>query len=389
MKRRIVKAVSVLALLGSLYFGINYAVEFLSKNSARITSIAKGIDDKYNVTKSLQEIIESAESFEEETVLQFKESEIGQGVIKTTNSIEEKITSLLGKNKTESPKTYPDKKIILKKMNPVFLHGKCLDDYFREFDEMIPEQQEYLAKTLNSMSVWDIVLLSRYAPIDGILRSLSSFYSTDYKWHLQCLFSESVLDPTAVGPTNDKGLGQVTPESEKWARGLYKKGYKFPGQEITNNIFDPYTNLVLSSIIYRKSAEEKVLDLDALYSLYTNGFKGVERNKDGFYAINEFGLGDVERAKRFDYLTDKLIIFSWLSMERSDLGEYIEDEDIRKLIETNNSSYDFKIAYSGMINLLNSESNKEKYSEENADIFRTETLRILTWLKELYNSAEN
>ncbi len=374
MGRRILKAAGILTLLGGLYFGTNYMRDIFSNNSFNLNSITKSIDNKYKIRENFQKVIEAA------------------------SSLEKKIIFKLKGDKAENPKAYSNEKDLKPEMKPVkffepemkpvFLHGKSLDDYFKEFDELIPEQQEYLAKSLNNLSVWDFILLSRYVPIDGILKELSSFYSTDYKWHLQSLFSESILNPMTIGPTDDKGLGQITHSSEKWARELYnRKGYKFPGPEINHNLFDPYTNLVLSSIIFRKATEKKVSDFDAAYSLYTNGNKGVIRDKNGFYVINLLGLEDVNRAKKFDYITDRLILFSWISMKRPDLGKHIKDNHLRKVIETNNSEYDAKIAYEGMIDFLNSISDNKKYSEENLEIFRIETINISTWLKNLYNST--
>jgi len=273
-------------------------------------------------------------------------------------------------------------------MSPVYLAGKTLDERFKEVNGLSSDQQINLAKNLNNLSVWETVLLSRYAPIDGILRKVSSFYSTDYKKYLEAILSGSILDPTAVGLTGDKGFGQITPSSEKWARDLYNDktlGYKFPGAGITSNTLDPYTNLVLSSILFRKAAEEKVADTDAIYSLYSQGFRGVSPNKDGLYATNNLGTDVVNRAKTFDAIADKLMAFSWVSMNRPDLSKYIEDKDLRKVAENNNDTYDGKVAYEGMIGFLNSIStNKDKYSEENGKMFKDETANISNWLKNLY-----
>jgi len=272
-------------------------------------------------------------------------------------------------------------------MGSVFLTGKSLDDRFKEFNDLSGEQQDYLVKGLNNLSPWENVLLARYAPIDGILKRLSSFYSTDYKEFLQTILAQSILDPTAVGLTGDKGLGGLSQSSEKWARDLYndkKLGYKFPGAEITNNTFDPSTNLILSSILLRKAAEEKVSDLDALCSLYGNGFKGVKLNENGLYATNDFGLNVVNRAKTFDSTADKLMAFSWISMNHPELSKNIEDTNLKRLVEVNKGTYDGKVAYEDMINFLNSISTNKKYSEENRKMFRDETINISNWLKNLY-----
>jgi hypothetical protein len=272
-------------------------------------------------------------------------------------------------------------------MGQVFLQGKSLDDYFNEFNSLSPEQQEYSVKSLNNLSAWDTILLSRYIPIDGILGKLSSFYSTDYKEHLQSLFAASVLDPIAVGPTGDKGLGQLSQSSEKWARELYnnkKLGYKFSGQEITKDSSDPYTNLVLSSILFRKAAEEKILDLDSLAALYSKGFKGVSQDKDGLYATNEFGLSIVNRLKTFDSIADKMILFSWVSMNRPELIKYIDNPNLKMVMWANKDSYDAKPAYEDMISFLNSTSTDKKYSDENRKMFKNETINISKWIKNLY-----
>jgi len=416
MRKGALKIAGIFVLLAGLYAGTSYFVNYCISNRINIVSEINNTSSeiKHRIKKEIKKTGIAADLIKKEIAVQLEEDylhqkEINQLLIENfsnnpdtgivyrikdgfqkiiliANSLEDRIKLQLGEK--GNSKTELSKNVFVPKMNPLFLHGKSLDDYFREFDGMIPEQQEYFAKSLNSLSVWDIVLLSRYTPIDGILRSLSSFYSTDYKWHLQGLLSESTLDPMKIGPTEDRGCGQLTPESEKWARELYSKsGYKFPGQEIGKNIFDPYTNLVLSSIIFRKDAEERILSWADAYSLYSNGFKGVERNKEGIYVTNAFGLEDVERAKRFDYLTDRLIIFSWLGMERNDLGKYIEDESIRKVIGANNSKYDARIAYEGMIDFLNSEISRRKYSEKDMEVFKGEIINISNWLKELYNSS--
>lgn len=271
-----------------------------------------------------------------------------------------------------------------------YLAGKTLDSYFKEFDAMGPSQQEAMAKSINEMSAWDIVLLSRYIPLDGMLKGLSSHYSTDYKWYLQSLLSESGLDPTVIGGGIDKGLGQISPSSEKWARELYNdksQNYRFPGPEIKSNILDPYTNLVLSSIIFRKDAEEKVSDLESLYALYTRGFDGVSLNDKGYYETNSAGKKSVERAKTFDSVADKMIIFSWISMDKPQLGRYIEDVNLQRAVRMNNSKYDEESAYRGMIGMLNSEaSNREKYSDDTQKIFRDESTKMANWVNKLYGN---
>jgi hypothetical protein len=378
MKKRkigkgVLKATWVLALLGGLYFGANYAMDLISNNSISLNSITRSIDDKYKVRENIQKVIENAKLAEKRMISQFKESEIGQKIIVAENSLEKKISELRGYGDDPPP------------MSPLFLHGKSLDDHFRELDELNPQQQEYLAKSLNHLSAWELVLLSRYVPVDGILRELSSFYSIDYKWHVQSLLSESILDPMKIGPTDDRGLGQITPSSEKWARDLYNMfGYKFPGPKITNSILDPYTNLVLSAIIFRKDSEEKVLDFEALYSLYSNGFKGVKKNKEGFYVTNDFGIEDVNRAEKFSPIADKLITFSWMSMEKPELAKYIEDKNLRKVVEANNSAYDAGVAYEDMIDFLKSMSANKKYSKKDIEVFKSEITSASTWLKDLY-----
>jgi hypothetical protein len=296
------------------------------------------------------------------------------------------------KPKAEVSVPVTEKAIPIIPMSPVYLAGKTLNERFKEVNGLSSEQQVNLAKNLNNLSVWETVLLSRYAPIDGILRKLSSFYSTDYKKYLQAILSGSILDPMAVGLTGDKGFGQITPSSEKWARDLYSDktlGYKFPGAEITNNTLDPYTNLVLSSILFRKAAEEKIADLDAVYALYNQGFRGVSPDKDGLYATNNLASDVVNRAKTFDSIADDLMVFSWVSMNRPDLSKYIEDKDLRKVAENNNDTYDGKVAYEGMIGFLNSIStNKDKYSNENRKMFKDETANVSSWLKNLYGNGK-
>jgi hypothetical protein len=298
-----------------------------------------------------------------------------------------------------SPKDIPTKEIKPKTeliapapVNPtmgmIYLEGKSLNDYFKDFNDLSPEQQETSVKALNNLSAWETVLLSRYVPIDGTLGKLSSFYSTDYKGYLESILSASVLDPTALGGTAEKGLGQLSSTSEKWARGLYnnkKLAYKFPGQEITGDLSDPYTNLVLSSILFRKAAEEKVKDLDALTSLYSNGFKGVTA-EDGLYTANETGLNAVNRAKTFESIADKMMIFSWVSMNRPDLIRYIDNPDLKSIMEANKDSYDAnKPAYEGMIGFLKSTSTNKKYSAETKKIFENEATNIPKWIKNLHN----
>jgi len=271
-------------------------------------------------------------------------------------------------------------------MNPVYLTGKTLDDRFKEYNKLGSEQQANLAKGLNNLSLWDTILLSRYIPVDGTLKNLSSFYSTDYKEYLQSVLSASILDPMTIGGEG-KGLGQLTPQSEKWARELYNDktlGYKFPGQEITNNTLDPYTNLVLSSILFRKAAEEKVLDLDALYSVYSQGFRAVSPNKDGIYATNNLGTDALKRKKTFEPIADKMIAFSWVS-SKPELSKYLEDDNLKKIALANNDKYDGKPAYEDMIKFLDSiSSNKDKYTDENRKMFKDETANISNWLKNLY-----
>ncbi len=269
-------------------------------------------------------------------------------------------------------------------MSPAYLKGKSLNDHFREFDKLNPGQQEDLAKSMNNLSAWDLVLLSRYVPVDGMMGKLSSFYLTDYKGFLQTALAESGLDMATLSMSNSKGIGQLSKEGEEWARTLYGKGYKFPGQAISNDSFDPYTNLVLSSILFRKGSEEKVSDLDAVCALYNNGFKGVSLNKEGtLYEANEFGAEFVNRVKAFDVISNEMIAFSWLS-NRKDLLKNIEDVNLRKVAEMNTNIYDGKIAYEGMINFLNYMASNKKYSDETKAMFKHEADNITNRVRNIY-----
>jgi hypothetical protein len=268
-------------------------------------------------------------------------------------------------------------------MGQMYLTGRTMDD---KFSGLSTEKQNALVKSLNNLAPWENVLLARYVPIDGLLKELSSFYSNDYKEFLQTILAQSTLDPTAVGPTGSKGFGQLAASSEKWARDLYhnrRLAYKFPGQAITNNSSDIYTNLVLSSILFRKAAEEKVLDLDALCSLYGNGFNGVTL-KDGTYRANETGTNMVSRVKSFDSIADKLMAFSWISMNHPELSKDIEDANLKKILEANSGAYDSRAAYEGMIEFLNGISTNKKYLETDQKMFRNEAINISDWVKSLY-----
>jgi hypothetical protein len=270
-------------------------------------------------------------------------------------------------------------------MSPTYLTGKSIDD---KFANLTTEQQDAFVKTMNNLGPWDNVLLARYAPIDGMLRDLSSFYSIDYKGFLETILAQSGLDPTA-GPKGIQGFGQITSESEKWARDLFNNkrlSYNIPGQKLANNASDPYTNLVLSSILFRKAEEEKVLDLDAVLALYSNGFNGVSKNENGLYSSNATGADMVKRAKSFDAIADKLMIFSWISQNHPELAKNIEDANLRKIIEANNGTYDGKVAYEGMIEFLNGISTNKKYIESDQKMFRNEATSIAGWIKNYYGN---
>jgi hypothetical protein len=306
------------------------------------------------------------------------------------------LASLMMNCASSQPKTFPQKPVEASNsvnlvMNPVFFSGKSLKDYFKQFNSLSPDQQENAAKSLNNLSIWETILLARYVPIDGTLGNLSSFYTTDYKAQLDFILSTS-LDPRTTGLGGDKGLGQLSLSSEKWARDLYnnkKLRYEFPGAKITANSFDPYTNLVLSSILFRKASEEKVLDLDALMSVYNQGFGGVTLDKDGFYVVNDLGAKVANRIKAFDSIADKLILFSWVSMNRPDLNRFIEDPSLRNVIDANNEAYEGKSAYEGMISFLNSTSaNTRKYSDENRKMFKNEIANMSSWIKILYGDSK-
>ncbi len=274
-------------------------------------------------------------------------------------------------------------------MQSLYVPGRTLDSYFEYINNLSEEEQIELVSELNYTSIWDIILLDRYLPIDGIVRDASAFYETDYKWHFQIMLSESILNPAIIGPTADYGLGQIIKQSENWARARYEEqAYHYSGPDLSDNIFDPYTNIILSSIIYRHAAEIPVADLDAVYSYYTNGFEGISLNMDGRYVVNNFGINDVNRAKSFSEICDRFIVASWVSMERRDLLLHIPDERVRNMIALNNPNYDAEEAYIGMVNALNSflgESDTPQAIIYDKDLIRGEIGHVLSWLESIYD----
>ena len=130
---------------------------------------------------------------------------------------------------------------------------------------------------------------------------------------------------------------------------------------------------------------EQVKDLESLYALYTQGYDGVSK-KDGYYIANASGTDSVNKTRKdFDSVSDKMAIFSWISLDNPEMAKYVKDEKLKKIIGSNNNSYDLKPAYIGVIDFLHSEStDKAKYSDETRKMFRNEAINVYNWSRSLY-----
>jgi hypothetical protein len=135
--------------------------------------------------------------------------------------------------------------------------------------------------SLEDPSPWDVVLLGRYLAIDGLVARWSQYYGTDFAWQVAAYCFESALNPLAQGPDpGDRGVGQVGFDSERTARawaGDRANPYFARGFDVRGDIWDPETNVVLSTITLRSLyAMPSTTSNERAYAYLTRGLSAVD-----------------------------------------------------------------------------------------------------------------
>jgi hypothetical protein len=149
-----------------------------------------------------------------------------------------------------------------------------------------------------ALSVSEQVLLGRLLAIDDLLARYADHYGNDYLFHILSLMAESVLDPLAQGPQeDDRGLGQVGYWAERAGRDWGTETnnvYYTPNLSANASVWEPETNLILSSILMRWVATHPAIDSPGKnYAVYTFGDAGV----DSRGAISPIARIRVDRAE--------------------------------------------------------------------------------------------
>jgi hypothetical protein len=149
----------------------------------------------------------------------------------------------------------------------------------------------------DGMGPWELTMFGRVLAIDGFVESYAAHYGTDLVWQMMALWSQSSLDPLAEGPEDgDRGLGQVSFQSEKTARkwASNQKGAYYDSLfRREASIWDPETNIALSTIVLRSIYAMRDVDSSAqAYARYSDGLVAM-RN----HVISPVALIDVRRAE--------------------------------------------------------------------------------------------
>ena len=130
------------------------------------------------------------------------------------------------------------------------------------------------------LSRWGIMTLARLAPLIAHLESAATAYDVPIELYLMVLLNESYLDPLAVGPTDDKGLSQVTSDALTLLKGLSSNAdsafYNPRLIPADFNVYDPDFSICAGAAKLSWALRQPTVDSEGeAYALYINPIYGL------------------------------------------------------------------------------------------------------------------
>ena len=135
------------------------------------------------------------------------------------------------------------------------------------------------ADAYTPLSSWGLMTLARLAPLLAYLETAATAYDIPVGVYLQILLTESYLDPLAIGPSEDKGLSQVTSDALTMLKALALE----PSSPYFNprlvperfSVFDPDFSLCAGAAKLAWAYEQPGVENDQqAYALYINPLDG-------------------------------------------------------------------------------------------------------------------
>ena len=169
------------------------------------------------------------------------------------------------------------------------------------------------------LNLYSLRLLARLAPLAPYLESAATAYDVPVTLLLMVLINESGLDPLAVGPTEDKGLSQVTSDALTLLKGLsWDETSAFYNPRLVPEVFSVYDPDFSVCAGAAKLAwalrQEGVDDWREAYALYINPVHG---------------LVNGEVSERHEPLVAALLLLEDVSLQLGAVFEVFETESER------------------------------------------------------------
>ena len=131
-----------------------------------------------------------------------------------------------------------------------------------------------------ALNPYGLKMLARLAPLAPYLENAATAYGVPAQALLMVLINESDLDPLAVGPTEDKGLAQITSDALTLLKGLAndEQSAFYNPQLIPENfsVYDPDFSICAGAAkLAWAYQQDKVDTLEKAYALYINPLHGL------------------------------------------------------------------------------------------------------------------
>jgi cellulose synthase/poly-beta-1,6-N-acetylglucosamine synthase-like glycosyltransferase len=162
--------------------------------------------------------------------------------------------------------------------------SKFCDPSFTKMASQLPRSFEGDASAYVYKGRWHLRTLARLAPLIPYIERASTAYDIPPSLLIKIFLNESDLDPLAIGPTDDKGLSQVTSDALTLLKGLSKdesnefyNPYLIPE---TFSVFNPDFSVCAGAAKISWALRQPGVDneLEA-YALYINPIDGLKHGK--------------------------------------------------------------------------------------------------------------
>ncbi len=162
--------------------------------------------------------------------------------------------------------------------------SKFCDPSFTKMASALPRTFEGDADAYTYTSRWYLRMLARLTPLIPYIESASTAYDIPPSLLIKIFLNESDLDPLAIGPTDDKGLSQVTSDALTLLKGLSTdEASRFYNPHLlpeTFSVFNPDFSICAGAAKISWALRQPGVDneLEA-YALYINPIDGLKNGK--------------------------------------------------------------------------------------------------------------